>query len=215
HGLNCDIGAFEMNTAPTAGPAEAYTTAEDTPLNVAAPGLLGNDDDPDNDPLRAMLASGPSHGTLSLSADGGFSYLPAANYYGPDQFAYRASDGALSTALVVVQINVTSVDDPPVVGNDAFSIASPAPLAIGAAALLDNDSDVEDDALTVTAAGPTSARGGSATLQGTTVIYTPPRNYTGPDTFTYTVSDGHGGESNGLVTVSITARYVFLPLALR
>jgi CSLREA domain-containing protein len=215
HGINCDIGAFEMNTAPTAGPAESYTIAEDTPLNVAAPGLLSNDADPDNDPLKVVLASGTTHGALNLSADGAFLYTPAANYYGPDQFAYRASDGTLTTALVVVQISVTSVDDPPIVGNDAFSIASPTPLAIATATLLDNDSDVENDALTVTAAGPVSARGGSAALKGTTITYTPPRNYTGTDTFGYTVSDGHGGVSNGLVSITITARYIFLPLTLR
>ena len=42
-----------------------------------------------------MLASGPSHGTLTLNANGSFTYTPAANFNGSDSFTYRASDGTL------------------------------------------------------------------------------------------------------------------------
>ena len=58
--------------------------------------MLGNDADPDAaTTLTAVLVSGPAHGTLTLNADGSFTYTPDANYSGPDSFIYRANDGTL------------------------------------------------------------------------------------------------------------------------
>src|SRR5205085_1355128 len=55
-------------------------------------GVLANDTDADGNTLSAVLVSGPSHGTVSLAADGGFTYTPAADYNGPDSFTYKATD---------------------------------------------------------------------------------------------------------------------------
>ena len=52
---------------------------------------------PERRPLTAPLVTGPAHGTLTLNADGSFTYTPAAGYNGPDKFTYRASDGAGSS----------------------------------------------------------------------------------------------------------------------
>src|SRR5439155_2273902 len=68
-----------VNDAPVAVP-DSYTTPEDTALTVSAPGVLGNDTDVEGDALTAVLVSGPSHGTLTLNADGSFTYTPASNY---------------------------------------------------------------------------------------------------------------------------------------
>lgn len=59
------------NAAPEAGD-DSYATAEDTPLMVAAPGMLANDTDVDGDPLTAILVSGPTHGSVTLNANGSF-----------------------------------------------------------------------------------------------------------------------------------------------
>jgi hypothetical protein len=67
----------------------------------AAGGVLSNDSDPDGDALRAVLVSGPSHGTLALNADGSFAYTPAAGFSGADGFTYLASDGVLGSAAAV------------------------------------------------------------------------------------------------------------------
>src|SRR5207248_2781257 len=68
------------DTAPTAV-NDAYSTAKNTPLTVdAATGVLVNDTDPEGDTLKAVLASGPSHGTLTLNANGGFTYTPTTGY---------------------------------------------------------------------------------------------------------------------------------------
>jgi len=94
---------------------DAYSTAEDTALTVAAPGVLGNDSDADGDTLSAELGSGPSHGVVSLNADGSFAYTPAANFNGSDSFTYRASDGTLASNLATVTLTVSATNDAPTV----------------------------------------------------------------------------------------------------
>ena len=75
-----------------------YSLEEDTPLVIAAPGLLANDIDPEGDPLSVTLSQGTQHGEISLSQDGSFSYIPDADFHGIDQFAYSLSD-SLGSAL--------------------------------------------------------------------------------------------------------------------
>ncbi len=106
--VNINVGA--VNDAPTAVD-DAYTIAEDTPLAVALPGLLANDTDVEAEALTAFLVSGPTHGTLTLNADGSFSYMPDADWNGSDTFTYRASDGSASSLPASVTITVTEVLD--------------------------------------------------------------------------------------------------------
>ena len=71
------------------------------------PGVLGNDTDADNDPLTAVLASGPSRGTLIFSGDGSFTYTPLVSLTGfTDTFTYRANDGTINSNLATVTIDV-------------------------------------------------------------------------------------------------------------
>ncbi|MHB9024901.1 MAG: Ig-like domain-containing protein [Armatimonadota bacterium] len=94
--------------APAAASDDSYSTPEDTALSVSAPGVLGNDQDPDGDALTASVAQEPAHGMLTLNANGSFVYTPAVNYIGDDNFTYRANDGtATSTASVSLTITST------------------------------------------------------------------------------------------------------------
>src|SRR5205807_291113 len=113
-------GAADSNTATVsltvtavkigrASGRDSYTTAEDTPLTVSAPGVLGNDSDIDSPSLTAVLVSGPAHGTLMLSANGSFTYAPAANFNGADSFTYKANDGLLDSNTATVSLTVTAV----------------------------------------------------------------------------------------------------------
>ncbi|MEY4614072.1 MAG: hypothetical protein RL179_2045, partial [Planctomycetota bacterium] len=99
-----------VNDPPVNDPiaaGDSYSTPEDTVLNVSAPGVLGNDIDVDGDPLTSILVSGPSHGLLSFNANGSFSYTPDLNYNGPDSFTYKANDGSLDSAPILVSVEVT------------------------------------------------------------------------------------------------------------
>ena len=64
--------------------------------------------------------SGPASGTLTLTADGSFSYAPNGNFAGSDSFTYKAHDGTVDSNTVTVAITVTAVNDAPTAVADAF-----------------------------------------------------------------------------------------------
>ena len=102
-----------ISNRPPVAVADSYTTLEGTTLTVPAPGVLGNDSDPDGDPLQAVLVSQPSHGTLLLEPNGSYVYVPASDYFGPDSFTYKARDGKADSGVVTVSFTVVPVNDPP------------------------------------------------------------------------------------------------------
>lgn len=85
---------------------DAFTTA-----TVAAPGVLANDFDNDGDTLSACLVNQPSHGTVTLNANGSFVYVPYPQYSGADSFTYCDFDGALysNVATVTLDVGLTAV----------------------------------------------------------------------------------------------------------
>ncbi len=85
---------------------DSYAADENTALSVAKPGVLGNDTDPNNASLMAVVGASPAHGTLTLNADGSFTYTPAANFVGTDSFTYKASDGLETSGTATVTITV-------------------------------------------------------------------------------------------------------------
>jgi hypothetical protein len=103
------------NQPPTAANDE-YTTLEGstTTLTVgAAEGVLLNDSDPEGGALEAVDASDPPNGKVRLSSDGSFSYNPEIDFFGDDQFTYRARDPEGNTSTATVTIHVTPVNDAP------------------------------------------------------------------------------------------------------
>ncbi len=189
-----------LNTAPV-GNDDAYNIPEGTPLNVPAPGVLANDSDADNNLLSAVLVSSVSHGTLNLSANGQFVYIPNAGYFGGDSFTYRPHDGSVAGNAVTVMINVTPVNNPPVAVSDFVTLPEDDSLNVR---VLDNDYDPEGEALTVVAAFTTN---GTAVVNnsgsGGRVRFTPAANFHGTVVFNYTVTDG-AVSSIGTVTVTVT-----------
>jgi VCBS repeat-containing protein len=186
-----------VNTAPHAVD-DTPTTAEDTPLNG---NVLTNDTDSETTSLTAILGTGPTHGTLTLNANGTFTYTPTINYHGTDSFTYTASDGTL-TDTSTATITITPVNDQPVAGSNSLTTAENTALSIAVNTLLANDSDVDGDTLSISSLStPTH---GTTSRSGDTITYTPTAGYHGPDTFTYTVSDGNGGTAAATVTISVT-----------
>ncbi|TPL32840.1 cadherin-like domain-containing protein, partial [Mesorhizobium sp. B2-4-6] len=198
-----DTQTFTLAHKPVAI-ADSLTTAEDTPLVLAASDLAANDSDLDGDSLTVAAVGGASHGTVSLDA-GQVTFTPDADYNGDDAgFSYTVSDGHGGTATGTVSVSVTAVNDAPVTGADSLTTAEDTPLVLAASDLAANDSDLDSDSLTVTAVG--GASHGTVSLDAGQVTFTPDADYNGNDAgFTYTVSDGHGGMASGSVAVSVTA----------
>ncbi len=84
----------------------SYTTKQNLPLTVAAPGVLANDT-ASGGAVTAVLVGGPAHGTLTLNTDGSFTYTPSANFTGSDTFTYMAVAGTLRGNVGVVYLTVT------------------------------------------------------------------------------------------------------------
>ena len=88
------ITVTSVNDVPVAV-GESYAVLEDGTLTVMAPGVLGNDTDTESSPLTAVLVTGPANGTLTLNANGSFTYTPSADYNGSDSF--RGAKRVIST----------------------------------------------------------------------------------------------------------------------
>ncbi len=97
---------------PPATVADAYEVLQNTSLNTSAmTGVLANDVDVDGPTLSVSLVpnSGPTHGQVTLNANGSFVYQPDTDFVGEDRFSYRVSDGLVTSSATPVTISV--VDD--------------------------------------------------------------------------------------------------------
>lgn len=201
--LDPDCAPFVPANNVPAATNDSYSTNEDTALVVPAGGVLSNDTDADSDPLTAAVVTNPSHGTLTLNADGSFTYTPVANYNGSDSFTYRANDGSDNSNVATVTITVNAVNDLPVANNDSYGTNQDTPLNISAAGVLSNDTDVDGNSLTATNAGTPSH--GTLTLNADgSFLYTPDAGYVGGDSFTYTANDGTGDSVAATVSITVS-----------
>jgi len=133
---------------------------------------------------------------VAINGDNTVTYSPTLNFNGTDSFTYKVSDGQLS-AGTTVDVSVQSVNDPPVAVDDSANTAADTPRTI---AILANDTDAEQDPLSVSALGAV-AHGGVTLNEDQSVTYTPDVGFASTDTFTYTVTDG---QLNSTATVSVT-----------
>lgn len=199
------VTVVDVNEPPVAV-NDAYTTAEDTPLTIAAPGVMVNDSDPDTgDTFTAALVTGPSNGTVTQNADGSLVYTPAANFSGTDSYTYRVRDaGGLDSNVATVTITITPVPDPPVAVDDSYVVAEDSVLTINAPGVKVNDTDPDTPLGDLTVTLVTGAQRGSLTLNADgSFVYTPFPEASGSDSFVYRLSDGTGS-STATATIAIT-----------
>jgi ABC-type uncharacterized transport system substrate-binding protein len=287
------VAVSVTNQAPVAV-NDVYSTDQVTTLNIAAPGVLGNDSDADGDALSAVLVSDVSNGTLTLNADGSLTYVPGLT--GADSFTYVATDGISDSNVATVTINVGVTNLPPEVVNpgtqtnteidqvslaivasdpngDALSYSAsglPVGLSIDPASgvisgtvsyqavvhpdtaatyavtvsvddgslvsstsfdwnvddlnqdpvanddnattdpdtavtvmVLSNDTDADNDTLSVTGV-TVQPLNGSVQINGDgSITYTPDQGFVSTDNFTYEIADGFGGTDTAIVTISV------------
>ena len=174
---------------------DAAATVAATPVSID---VLANDSDPDGDPLAIAALTAPASGTAVISGNR-VAYTPTAGFTGTDRFTYTISDGRGGSATATVVVTVSPPPNrPPVAIDDAASTTPATPVTIN---VLANDSDPDGDPLSITAVTPPAA--GTATINGSTIVYAPLRGFVGTDRFTYTISDGRGGTATATVTVVV------------
>jgi len=189
--------------APAVAADDAYSVTADTTLVVAAPGVLGNDVDPNDDPITAAVDTPPANGVLALAADGSFSYAPDPGFLGTDQFTYVVSDGTLtSTPATVTLVVEAAPNSAPVATGDALATTQNVPLSVAAPGILANDTDADGDPLSAILV--TGVTDGSLMLAPDGgVTYVPGVGFTGTDGFTYQAFDGSSLSNVASVTIDV------------
>jgi len=173
-----------------------YTVPVDA--SVTSLDVLANDTDPDGgDVLTITIVTDPPNGTASIVGNA-VEYTPDSAYHGTDTFDYTIEDVAMGTSTATVAVSVNTAPD---AVDDDLSVAIDDPAT--AAPVLDNDSDVDDDGLTIVSNSDPIKGVVVITGVGTGLTYEPDLGSFGEDSFTYTISDGQGGFATATVAVSI------------
>jgi VCBS repeat-containing protein len=189
------IVVSKVNKPPTAEPV-SVTTNEDTPVLIT---LTGSDRD--EDPLTYSIITEPGHGRLTGTVPN-LSYRPERDFNGQDSFTFEVNDGKVDSAPATVSITVTKGNDSPTANDDSATAQEDVPIVT--IDVLKNDTDPDNDKLLVVKAS--QGHNGSVTINtNSTITYAPKRNFSGNDTFTYTLSDGKGGTDTATVNVTINA----------
>jgi hypothetical protein len=203
-----DVFTYTLDGGSIGTVTMAVTAVDDLPVAImdsatvvedggaTAIDVLSNDTDIDGGPKKIIAVTQGAHGSVVITGGGaGLTYAPEANFTGADVFTYTLNGGAIGTVAVAV----TAVDDPPVAIMDSATVAEDG----GATAIdvLSNDTDIDGGPKTIIAV--TQGAHGSVVITGggAGLTYAPEANFTGADTFTYTLAGG----SIGTVTVAVTA----------
>jgi VCBS repeat-containing protein len=171
------------------------TTLKNTPVSGA---LVGRDGD--GDPLTYSKETNPSHGIVVVNVDGTWTYTPTTGYTGPDTFTITVSDGkgGTVTATISIQVNEPPNQAPTIQAKDIQKTTLKNTSVSGAVVGTDADGD------TLAYSKGIDPNNGTVVVNPDgTWTYTPKSDYTGPDTFTITVSDGKGGTVTATISIQV------------
>ncbi|MCR9367432.1 cadherin-like domain-containing protein, partial [Vibrio antiquarius] len=176
--------------------ADSATVVEDTPTIIK---VLGNDTFEGTDKVVSLGADkGPENGTVIVNNDGTITYTPDDNYVGKDTFTYVVTSGGVSESTTV-EVNVTPVNDAPVAKDDIATTQEDTAVTID---VLPNDTDVDDDTLSIESASVPKEQGTVEVVDGK-LVFTPAENFNGDAEITYIVTDSElTDEAKVTVTVN-------------
>lgn len=197
-----------VETAPNLAPVvvgEAYEVLQDTALTATVAELLANDSDPEEETLSIISVQEAVNGTVEL-VDDAVIFTPDADYIGPASYTYTVSDGENQVNATVNLTISAPANQAPIAEDDTASGIEDTPLVIQVADLLANDSDPDGDK--VVEFSIQDAVNGTVTFEAGEITFTPTAGYTGPASFTYTITDGIGGFSTATVNLTIEADVV-------
>ena len=192
-----------VNDAPVAS-SGSQTISEDASaviVNVVTGNLVTDSDSTDLSIVSAQVSAGSG----SVDASGQtFTYTPAADFNGTAQVSYEVSDNHSTSPEVVLgtyTFTVNAVNDSPVANHDRYTINEDEVVTLTP---LENDTDIEDDSITILS---TTASINAATISktDTSISYTPPQDFIGDDSFTYTIRDASGLTSTATISITVDA----------
>ncbi len=185
------------NSAPIASD-DSFSTLKNTPITIP---VLANDFDPEGDSLSLLSVDPPSHGSASIAGDS-ILYTPETDYLGQDSFKYKIADsaGLSSEAAVVIAVVEETPDNPPVAVADSAETKTGIEVEIP---VLLNDSDPDSDPMAVVSVSTPSNGQARISSGAGKITYAPHYEFTGADSFSYTISDGRGGSDSADVAVIV------------
>ena len=186
-----------VNVAPVNDPPVAYSQTVPVAMNTTtAVTLTGKD--ADGDALTYTVVTAPSHGTLTGTAPT-LQYRPTTGYTGADSMTFKTSDGAASSSVATVTLNVKASNTAPVAVSQTCTTSAGIASSISM-----TGTDADGDPLTYTVL--TQPTHGLLTNNsgGPNLIYLPLNGYTGQDSFTFKVNDGTVDSAPGTVTITLT-----------
>ena len=181
---------------PPVAVADSATTLPNMAVTIDA---LANDSDPEGGALSfAGFPDEPTNGTIT--ANGVIVYTPDAGFVGSDMFTYTVTDPVGGTATTSVYVLVNNA---PVAADDEETTIFEVPIDLD---VLANDTDADDDPLSVEAITTAPENGTAAIINdGQRIRYTPNADFFGTDMFVYRAGDGRGSTDEATVTVIVSA----------
>src|SRR5690349_14901854 len=217
-----NITVTEVNDAPVAA-SDSASVNEDSHMDISAVELANNDSSGPADEssqsltVTSVSATANTHGTVSLS-NGIVTYTPEANFNGAASFEYQVCDNGNTNgspdpqcATGIVNVVVNPVNDAPSANGQSVITNSNTPVGITL-----NGNDLETATADLVFEVMVSPAHGSLSGNGANLTYTPNANYSGSDSFQFTVRDAGEGSAAPLTsaaaTVSITVNDKVAPV---
>lgn len=180
---------FQYNRSPEVSNSNFVTDEDSSVVEIVEA------TDPEGDEVTFSIASQPTNGSVSITADGQFTYQPDADYSGQDSFTFKAEDVHGGSSEGTVSITVNPVNDAPLALNS--SVTTTVDKSVSGSF---NASDVDGDELTYENTNPSN---GTLSVSGNNFTYKPAEGFTGQDSFKYTVTDPSGESSTATVTITV------------
>lgn len=191
-----EIKVSPLVEGPLQANNDAQSTGEEVTVNID---VTDNDNLPTVGSYSITGTTQPANGSVTVLSNGTIDYTPDADFFGTDTFDYTLTDASGRVSTATVTVTVDNVQDPPTASPNSAS--TPEDTTKTAIDILGNDSDPDGDMLTVTSA---SAPNGTVQINTDgTIDYTPNADFTGADTVTYTISDGHGNTATSTVLINV------------
>ena len=188
-------GELVLDNRPPEANDNQFTVVQDSADNALD--VLANDSDPDGDALTIVSVTTPGNGEAVISGDV-ILYSPTAGFVGSDSFSYTIDDGFGGQASATVTVVVERSNQPPVANDVNASTQRTVAVEID---VLANDVDPDGDPLEIVDFSQPS--NGSVVQVGDALRYQPDQLFFGADQFSYTISDGRGGEATAQVFVDV------------
>jgi len=187
------------SNSPAKANDDQYTLAEDSPSIIL--NVLENDTDANGDTITLINITN-TVGTAQI-VNNSIEYTPEPNFFGEVTLSYTISDGiaddAPQSSTATVRLTIIPINDAPIATSDSASMIEDAsPILID---VLANDSDVDDDNLTITRV---VTELGMASIVENKIEYTPTPNSNGVAIVSYTISDGNGASASANLQITIS-----------